>query len=357
MIKKISYKNGNHCTTITIKHNFVKKYIISKIKKNEKFFCIVDIRVKRALKGVLNKDNLNCIFISSGERIKNIDTYNEICEKLLSKNIDRKSLIIAIGGGTLGDLVGFVASTILRGVRLTYIPTTLLSQVDSSIGGKNGINTKNGKNLIGVFYQPQEVIIDTNFLKTLPLREIKSGYAEIIKHALIKDYNFFKWLDNRYDKIFELNIKILEETIYKSILIKLWYVQKDPNENLIDKNSRAMLNFGHSFGHALETFYNYSKKLNHGEAISIGMFVEASFSYYLGYLTKYELNLILDHFKKVKLKTFDKNIYNKKIIEIIQKDKKNHNNRVNIVLLKKIGECFFKRNINNNLLKKFIKEL
>ena len=158
-------------------------------------------------------------------------------------------------------------STILRGIDFKLIPTTLLSQVDSSIGGKNGINVKNGKNMIGTFYNPSEVIIDTSILTSLPLREIKSGYAEIVKHSLIKDKIFFNWLEKNYKHIFNMDLDIIEKAVYRSIKIKLHYVQKDPYENLKNYNSRSILNFGHTVGHALEAFYSYNKKMNHGEAI------------------------------------------------------------------------------------------
>ncbi|MDC3131628.1 3-dehydroquinate synthase, partial [Pelagibacteraceae bacterium] len=292
-----------------------------------------------------------------GEKIKNINFYKKICDILLSKNIDRKSILVCIGGGTLGDLSGFIASTLLRGLEYKLLPTTLLSQVDSSIGGKNGINSKYGKNLIGSFYQPNEVIIDINFLKTLRLREIKSGYAEIIKHALIKDIKFFKWIEKNYSKIFNLDTHILEKAIYNSILIKLWYVKKDPQEKLINQNSRAILNFGHTVGHSLETIYSYNKKLNHGEAISIGMFIEAKISNKLGYLSDKELDIIIKHFQNAKIKLFDKNIKNKKLIDIIRKDKKNSNNMINIILLKNIGDSFFARNLKIKVIEKIIQEI
>ena len=250
-----------------------------------------------------------------------------------------------------------MASTLLRGVEFKYIPTTLLSQVDSSIGGKNGINTKFGKNLIGAFHQPKEVIIDASFLKTLSYRDIKSGYAEIVKHALIKDRSFFIWLDNNYQKIFKLNKNYLEKTIYKSILIKLWFVQKDPKESLSNKNSRAMLNFGHTIGHAIETFYKYSKKFNHGEAISIGMIIESNIANQLGHLSNTELKLIKNHFKKTKLKIADKSIDDNKFLSIIQKDKKNLDGKINMVLIKKIGESFFKKNISATLFQKLLNKI
>tara|TARA_B100000989_G_scaffold269143_1_gene224361 strand:+ start:3743 stop:4813 length:1071 start_codon:yes stop_codon:yes gene_type:complete len=356
MIKKIKINNNYIKSSIIIKSNYAKKYLRLLKKNNRKIFCVVDIKVKIFFNDI-EKNYLNFIYLKCGEKIKNINYYEKIYEKLLSKGIDRNSILVCIGGGTLGDLCGFIASTILRGVEYKLIPTTLLSQVDSSIGGKNGINSKYGKNLIGSFYQPDEVIIDTSFLKILPLREIKSGYAEIIKHALIKDKNFFNWLDKNYSKIFNINTRVLENAILKSILIKLWYVKNDPKEKLINFNSRAILNFGHTIGHSLETFYSYNSKLNHGEAISIGMLIEAKISNSLGYLSKAHLNKIEEHFKNTKLKLSDKNIKNNKLLNIIKKDKKNMNGMINIILLKNIGKSFFVRNIKFNLIKKIIKSI
>ena len=353
MIKKIKINNNHINTSIIIKSNYATKYLNFLSKNNRKIFCIVDNKVKNFFND-LDKKNVHFTYLKCGEKIKKINYYEKIYEKLLSKGIDRNSILVCIGGGTLGDLCGFIASTILRGVEYKLIPTTLLSQVDSSIGGKNGINSKYGKNLIGSFYQPNEVIIDTKFLKMLPFREIKSGYAEIIKHALIKDKNFFNWLDKNYNKIFNLNTAVLENAILKSIMIKLWYVKNDPKEKLINFNSRAILNFGHTIGHSLETFYNYNSKLNHGEAISIGMLIEAKISNKLGYLSKIDLNKIEEHFKNAKLKLSDKNIKNYNLLNIIKKDKKNMNGNINIILLKSIGKSFFARNVKFNSIKQII---
>ena len=356
MIKKILFNNGNTNTRIIIKNNYTSAYLNLLSKKNKKVFCIVDSKLKKKIKNIKN-EKINFIYLACGEKIKDIYYYEKIYEKLLAKNISRNSIIVCIGGGTLGDLCGFIASTLLRGVEYKLIPTSLLSQVDSSIGGKNGINTKYGKNLIGSFYQPNEVVIDISFLRTLPLREIKSGYAEIIKHALIKDLHFFNWLEKNYKSIFSLNTFFLEKAIIKSIMIKLWYVKKDPKEILINSKSRAILNFGHTVGHSLETLYNYNNKLNHGEAISIGMLVEAKISNKLGYLSDTHLEMILSHFKNAKLKLSDKNIKNFKLIKIMINDKKNLNGMINIILLKKIGDSFFARNIKINLIKEIIQNI
>ena len=357
MIKKISLKNSIIETKIIIKNKSIADYLIKISKSKKKVFCVVDYKLKYFVNKLTYKDNLNFVYLKGGENIKTNRIYAEVCDELLSKNIDRESILVAIGGGTIGDLCGFISNTILRGVDFKLIPTTLLSQVDSSIGGKNGINSKYGKNLIGTFYHPSEVIIDPDILKTLPMRQIKSGYAEIIKHSLIKDFNFFSWLEKNYIRFFNLDMKIIERAIYKSINIKLYYVKKDPKENLKNNNSRAMLNFGHTFGHSLENFYSYSKKLNHGEAISIGMITEAAISNKLGFLKKDELNKIISHFKKVKLRLYDNNIKKDDILKNIIKDKKNLKNRVNIVLLKGIGNSFYKRDIEIDYLKKIIKSI
>ena len=353
-MKKITNKALN--TKIYIGRNYTKDYINELKNKNRRIFCIIDNKLRKQFKDTKNSKIKN-IYFPGGEGVKNISHYNLLCNKLLEKEIDRKSILICIGGGTLGDLCGFVAGTILRGIEFILVPTTLLAQVDSSIGGKNGINTNKGKNLLGTFYQPKEVLIDTIYLKTLPKREIKSGYSEIIKHALIYNFNFFKWLEKNYEKVISLKANILENAIYKSLKIKLFFVEKDFNEKLKNKNSRAMLNFGHTFGHALETYYRYKRNINHGEAISIGMIVEAKISNYFGYLSKRNLETIINHFKKADLKTFDSNIKNKNIFKIIIKDKKNYDGQINIILLKNIGKSIYVQNLGVKKLKEFIQKI
>ena len=300
--------------------------------------------------------NVKIITINCGEKIKTINGYENLAEKLIKNGLNRKSVIVAIGGGTLGDLAGFISSTVLRGLDFFLIPTTLLSQVDSSIGGKNGINMTYGKNMLGTFYQPKEVLIDVSVLNSLPNKEIKSGYAEIIKHALINDYNFFCWLEKNIDKLLNLNKSILEKAIYKSIMIKLFYVRKDEKETLLNSDSRSMLNFGHTIGHAIENNYNY-KKFNHGEAISIGMITEAKISNYLGLLSSNELYRILIHFKKCNLKIFDKIIKEKKIIKIISKDKKNFNDNINFSLINKIGNSIFYKKLDKDKVYKILQNI
>ncbi len=355
MKNKLLIQNKKLKTTILIKRNYIYKFIVNIAKKNEKVFCIIDSKVKIDLNFKKLK-NIKIISIQCGEKIKTFDDYKKLAEKLIKSNVNRKSVLIAIGGGTLGDLAGFVASTVLRGLEFFLIPTTLLSQVDSSIGGKNGINTIFGKNLIGTFYQPKEVLIDTSILNSLPKKEIRSGYAEIVKHALIKDYHFFCWLDENAKKLLDLNKFILEKAIYKSIIIKLFYVNKDEKEFLLNNNSRAMLNFGHTIGHAIESLYNY-KKFNHGEAISIGMITEAKISNYLGMLSFDELEKIITHFKKCRLKTHDNILKDKKLINRLTKDKKNFQNNINFSLIDKIGNSIFYKKLDKNKVHKILQNI
>ena len=355
MKTELLIKNKKLKTSILIKNNYISKFIEAIAKKNEKVFCVIDTKIKLDLKHIKPK-NIIIFYIQCGEKIKTFKGYKNLSEKLIKSNVNRKSALIAIGGGTLGDLTGFVASTVLRGLDFYLIPTTLLSQVDSSIGGKNGINTIYGKNLLGTFYQPKEVLIDISVLSSLSIKEIKSGYAEIIKHALIKDYSFFCWLEENTKELLNLERSILEKAIYKSIMIKLFYVKKDEKEFLLNNNSRAMLNFGHTIGHAIESHYNY-KKFNHGEAISIGMITEAKISNYLGLLSSNELKRILKHFKKYRLKVNDNILKDKIIISKITKDKKNFQNNIIFSLIDKIGSSIFYKKLDKNKVYKILQNI
>ena len=355
MNKKITLKTKSKIYSINIEPNSIVKNLNKIISSNDKAVFLIDRKVFYIFKKLKNYKNQKYLVIDCSEKLKSFNNYAKISEKILNFNINRSTKIVAIGGGTLGDLSGFIASTILRGIDLILFPTTLLSQVDSSIGGKNGINTNSGKNLVGTFYQPKLVYIDPNILKTLSKREILSGYAEIIKHGIINDIKFFNWLHKNSKKILTLNNKILSEAIYKSIIIKRKYVLKDEKENLKNNNSRAILNFGHTFGHALETYYKYNKKLTHGEAISIGMIIAAILSYKLGYLPLSHLNNIKNHFKFNNLLMSDHKMFNEKIFKIIEKDKKNDNKKINFVLIKKIGSAFLSNNLNLDKIKKTLK--
>ena len=234
------------------------------------------------------------------------------------------------------------------------MPTTLLSQVDSSIGGKNGINSEYGKNFIGTFYQPDIVIIDPSLLNSLSMRQIKSGYAEILKHALINDKKFYVWLKKNIADIYNMKNDKLVYAITKSIKIKAKYIMNDEKENLINSSSRAMLNFGHTFGHALETMHRYRSDLLHGEAISIGMIIALKISNKMKNISNKELEDIINHFKNAGLPISCQETKNNKFYQIIANDKKNINNKINLVLLKKIGKAYYKRGLDINKIKNLI---
>ena len=278
------------------------------------------------------------IKIKSGEKEKNIKTCIKVWNSLTELKFDRKSLLINLGGGVISDLGGFIAATYIRGIDFINIPTTLLSQVDASIGGKLGIDFNNLKNHVGLFLNPKKVFIDTNLLKSLPTREIKSGFAEVIKHCLIKDKTEFYKLLNTNWKNYNWN-----DIIKHSIKIKSSIVRKDPLENGI----RKILNFGHTIGHGIESIYmSKNNYLLHGEAIAIGIICESYISYTSNTLQKNELDLIT----KFIIKTYKPNIINKNKIEPILKaiihDKKNINNKIKMSLIEKIGKCGYNYNIN-----------
>tara|TARA_Y100000590_G_C15671406_1_gene996374 strand:+ start:807 stop:1655 length:849 start_codon:yes stop_codon:yes gene_type:complete len=273
---------------------------------------------------------------------------------LLKNNFHRNDCLISIGGGITGDVSSYSASIYKRGIKFINIPTTLLAQVDSSIGGKTGVNSKYGKNLIGTFYQPNLVISDTSFLKSLNKREIICGYAEILKHSLIMDKNFFSYLDKNGKNILNLTTPFLEKAILKSCKIKKKVIEKDENE----KGIRQILNLGHTFAHAFEATKKYSKKLNHGEAVLLGIICATKFSYQLGKIKKKEYDKIINHFKKINLPMNIKNYFSKKnlkkIILFMKKDKKNNNNKINLVLLKKIGNVSYNCQFNQKLVYNFL---
>ena len=274
---------------------------------------------------------------------------------MLEKNFHRNDCLISIGGGITGDTSGFAASIFKRGIRFINVPTTLLAQVDSSVGGKTGINTIHGKNLIGSFYQPSLVVSDINFLKTLPKREIVCGYGEILKHALISDKKFFLYLNKNGQKILNLQSPYIQKAIHKSCLIKKKIIELDEKEN----NLRKILNFGHTFAHAYEATLKYSKKLNHGEAVILGIISASSFSLKNKLLSINEFKLINNHLIRFNLPINLKKHFTKKnlneLLKFMKKDKKNTNEKINLVLLSKIGKPVFNVSFNHKKLFSFLK--
>ncbi len=268
----------------------------------------------------------------SKESNKSFSFLQQIYTSLLEKKFGRDTLIIAIGGGVLGDLAGFAAATYMRGVPYVQIPTTLLACVDSSIGGKTGIDFYKRKNIIGSFYQPKFVLIDTNFLKTLPRKEIICGVGEIIKYAFLVDYNFYNNLLKNFDSIFELEDKFLEKIIYESCKIKSAVVFQDEKENGL----RKILNFGHTFAHSFESELNF--KIKHGEAVIAGIIAALYLSNQLGILSSQKLNEFLQLPLKIKLPSRISFLDKNKLYQIMLSDKKNREDKIKFVLLQDIGK-------------------
>ena len=358
-IKKISVNTSEGSYPILIGKgvslklgNFLKKNNIF----SSKILLIIDNKVpnnfiKNIKKSIQKK--IFSIYLKSNEKNKSQKNVDKITNFLLKKNFKRNDCVVSIGGGIIGDLTGYAASIFKRGIFYVNIPTTLLAQVDSSIGGKTGINSKYGKNLIGSFYQPKLVISDISFLKSLPKREIFCGYAEIFKHSLISDRNFFNFLNQNIEKILNLKTPFIEKSIYKSCNIKKNVVQSDFKE----KGLRKILNFGHTFGHAYETSFGYSSKLNHGEAVILGISSAAKFSHNNKILNTKDYKLISEHIKKInnnlRLKNYFKKNNIKKITKIMLNDKKNSDEKINLILLKKIGTASFKNKFNLKRIENF----
>ena len=360
---KLHVKTGNQKYPIFIGNNILNKLkpiLQDNLINFNQCLVIVDKNVpKNLINKVLNslsKKKISLHYFESSEKNKNQKSIDIILSILLSKNFNRNDCVISVGGGITGDVSGFAASIFKRGLKFVNIPTTLLSQVDSSIGGKTGINSKYGKNLIGAFYQPSLVISDITFLKSLPKREIMCGYGEILKHAIISDKKFFSFLDANRQKILELKSPLIEKTIFKSCSIKKKIVENDEKEMGI----RKILNFGHTFAHAFEATLGYSKKLNHGEAVILGIKTATKFSLSNKILNIDEFNLIKNHLNKLSLpkninKLFSMKDLNK-ILSFMKKDKKNNTDKINLVLIKKIGSPIYKLVFNEKKINFFLKK-
>lgn len=269
------------------------------------------------------------ITIGTGESVKTLDTAAMIYQELLAMDAQRSTFIAGIGGGIVCDITGFVASTFLRGVRFGFVATTLLSQVDASVGGKNGVNFQGFKNMVGLFNQPEFVICDIDLLQTLPERELLCGLAEVVKHAVIEDPDLFAFLEANTQKILALDRASLQRLVHDSVVIKSAVVNRDEKE----KGERRKLNFGHTFGHAIEK----TTGLPHGEAVSLGMVLAAKLSVHRNMLSEKDLGRIVNLLEALHLPTrfaYDRN----QVMESLQKDKKREGNAIHFVLADGIGQ-------------------
>lgn len=278
----------------------------------------------------IDRMDADLVVIGTGEKIKNLTTVQDIYAQLVAYGVDRSSFIVGIGGGIACDIAGFVASTFLRGVRFGFVATTLLAQVDASIGGKNGVNFEGYKNMLGLFQQPEFVICDIEVLKTLPQKEIECGLAEIVKHAAIADADLFAYLEQHYQEISALKRPVIEKLVYESVRIKSSVVSQDEKE----KDRRRILNFGHTFGHAFEKVAG----LAHGEAVSMGMLMASALSVEKGLLKAAEAKRLntLVHNLNLPLHCACKA---EAVFDAVSKDKKREGDLVHFVLLKEIGQA------------------
>ena len=272
-------------------------------------------------------------YIPDGETSKSLAEAEKLYTRAIECGLDRKSAIIALGGGVVGDLAGFVAATFMRGINLIQIPTTLLAQVDSSVGGKTAVNHALGKNLIGAFHQPRAVFIDLNFLKTLPDREIKSGLGEVIKYGVISDAEFFTYLEDNAEKILSRDLKTLAHVVKRCCEIKAQVVSSDERESGL----RRILNFGHTAAHAIEEQTHY-KKYRHGEAVAVGMIAAARISLELGKTTAANVERLERLIKKFGMMTTCAGLDADKLYNVTLRDKKTVGGKVNWVLMKNFGD-------------------
>ena len=291
--------------------------------------------------------------ILDGEQEKNLHNFERIMVKLLESNYGRDTTLIALGGGVTGDLTGFAASCYQRGIDLIQVPTTLLAQVDASIGGKTAVNHTLGKNMIGTFYQPQSVHIAPSFLLTLPEREYVSGLAEVVKYALLGDYSFFEWLEQSVDLILNRDLPTVSAMIERCCKMKADIVAQDETEN----NIRALLNLGHTFGHAIEAHTKYQEYL-HGEAVSIGICLAADTSKELSFLATSDVKRIKSLLKRMTLplqlsKAIDPNTF----LTYMRRDKKNLSGQLRLVLLDSIGQAKLVDKVDEKILKHLIKQV
>jgi shikimate kinase/3-dehydroquinate synthase len=297
------------------------------------------------------------IIVPPGEASKSLSVYGRVCDDVLAARIERRDLIVALGGGVVGDLAGFVAASVRRGSRFVQIPTTLLSQVDSSVGGKTGINSRHGKNLIGAFHQPALVLADVDSLRTLPLREFRAGYAEVVKYGLIGDARFFDWLDADSDAVFHSQAEQIC-AVAVSCETKATIVARDETE----QGERALLNLGHTFGHAFERLTGYdSARLVHGEGVAIGMACAARFSVRRGLCPEAAAERVERHLKGVGLPTRIHDIPGwrddaQAILDAMYQDKKVERGALTFILLRGIGQAFIAKSVDANEVLGFLKD-
>lgn len=353
-MKSINMDLGVYSYDITIGNNILSdiKQLYPQIENYKKIHIITDLTVKELyldkLIKILNYPYISYTVIKEGEQYKSFETLQIILSDILNNGLDRSSLIIGLGGGIVGDISGFAASVYMRGIDFIQIPTTLLSQVDSSVGGKTAINFENIKNIVGRFYQPKYVLIDISMLETLDEKNIRSGIGEILKYGIIYDNELFKYINTNYKEINDLNNQVIENLIYESINIKREVVEKDE----VELGLRMILNFGHTVGHGIEMLKDFD--LLHGEAVLLGMLIESYIAFQQKLITK-------DYYEEIKItieKFIDKPSINLKqannIYSKMKYDKKNKEGKIKLVLPIGVGQVKVFQQLNRELIIKCI---
>jgi 3-dehydroquinate synthase len=360
-MKKINVSLQNNSYDIFIDDGLLSNFK-DKIKSfidNRKCFIITDSNVDKyygdffikQLSG-FSDSQISKYTFSAGEQSKTLKTIEDIYHYALKEGLDRSSVIIALGGGVCGDMAGFAAATYMRGIDFIQVPTSLLAMVDSSVGGKTGVDMPEGKNLIGAFLQPKTVLIDPNTLKTLPIREIRGGLAEVIKYGMIIDLELFEYIESNVEKINKLDMDVISKLIAWCCKIKADIVAKDEKEHSL----RAILNFGHTFGHAIETISGYEKYI-HGEGIAIGMLMACRLGVKLGMIESSIEERLKQLFIKFSLPVKSSNINPDDILNTMYSDKKVINNTINFILPdKKIGQVKQVNGIYDKLVIEAVKE-
>lgn len=331
---------------------------LSKFDLSERKACVITDTHVKALYGdeimslLSGRCKRNVIYsFPAGEENKTLDTVREAYRFLIEEKFDRKDLLIALGGGVVGDVTGFIAATYLRGVDFVQIPTTLLAQADSSIGGKTGVDLDGYKNMVGAFYMPKLVYMNITTLKTLDDRQFYNGFAEIMKHGLIKDGSFYEWLLDKMYEICDRDTDTLLEMVQRSCMVKKLVVEKDPTE----KGDRALLNFGHTIGHAIEKSMNFT--LMHGECVALGCVAAAYISWKHEWLSMEEYYEVRDMFVPFNLPISIEGIDPEEILALTKSDKKTEGAKIKFVLLKKVGKAVIDLNVTDDDIVNAVKEI
>lgn len=355
---EISVKNGNNYD-IVYQYGFeaIKDELI-RLELTGKKACIVTDSIVEPLyaeelkKLLEDAGNTVSVFVfPSGEENKNLDTVQDLLEKLIEDRFERRDFLVALGGGVTGDMTGFAAATYLRGIDFIQVPTTLLSMVDSSIGGKTGVDFRQYKNMVGAFNMPRLVYMNLKVLSTLDERQFYSGFAEAMKSALIKDAIFYEWqIENMYE-ICDRDLETLKELVYRSCNIKRFIVEKDPTE----KGDRALLNLGHTIGHAIEKYKNFN--MTHGECVALGCIAAAFISWKREMLSMEEYYEIRDMFVPFNLPISIDDVDVEEVLRITKSDKKMENNQIKFVLLKKIGKAVIDNTVSDDEIRAALKEI